>query len=104
MTSARRSERLADLPTLAESGLADFEVEGWYGMFAPAGNPRVASAWLRERIGLAMAEPATRAELVALGLEPVSVRSSNLLSHQYRVRVMGAGLRASRMPFKNGES
>ena len=28
VTSARRSERLADLPTLAESGLADFEVEG----------------------------------------------------------------------------
>ena len=35
-TSARRSAALPDLPTVAESGLAGYDVDGWVGMFAPA--------------------------------------------------------------------
>ena len=35
-TSAKRSAALPDLPTVAESGVAGFDVDGWVGMFAPA--------------------------------------------------------------------
>ncbi|HUF80825.1 MAG TPA: tripartite tricarboxylate transporter substrate-binding protein, partial [Burkholderiales bacterium] len=56
--------------TFEESGLRGYEVEGWYGIFARAGTPPVAVAWLRERIMAAVAEPASQAHLVALGLEP----------------------------------
>lgn len=42
VTSAKRSAALPDLPTVAESGVAGFEVDGWVGMFAPAGTmPRI---------------------------------------------------------------
>jgi tripartite-type tricarboxylate transporter receptor subunit TctC len=36
VTTAKRSPGLPDLPTVAESGLPGFEVEGWYGVMAPA--------------------------------------------------------------------
>ncbi len=37
VTTAERSVRLPDVPTMAESGLSDFVVESWLGVFAPAG-------------------------------------------------------------------
>ncbi len=39
VTSAKRSAALPDLPTIAEGGVPGFEVDGWVGMFAPAGTP-----------------------------------------------------------------
>ena len=40
VTSAQRADALPDVPTLAESGVKDFDISGWYGIFAPAGTPR----------------------------------------------------------------
>jgi len=37
---AQRGPALPDLPTVAESGLAGFDVTGWYGILAPAGTPQ----------------------------------------------------------------
>jgi tripartite-type tricarboxylate transporter receptor subunit TctC len=34
-TAARRSQALADIPTLAESGLAEYELDNWLGFVAP---------------------------------------------------------------------
>ena len=39
ITSAARHPALPDVPTLAESGLPDLEVTGWFAVFAPAGTP-----------------------------------------------------------------
>lgn len=39
VTSAKRSAALPDLPTVAEGGVPGFEVDGWVGMYAPAGTP-----------------------------------------------------------------
>jgi tripartite-type tricarboxylate transporter receptor subunit TctC len=41
VTTKERSSSAPDLPTLAESGLPDFDVSAWTGLFAPAGTPRV---------------------------------------------------------------
>ena len=40
MTSPQRSALAPELPTVAESGVAGFEVVGWYGLAAPAGTPQ----------------------------------------------------------------
>ena len=40
MTGNQRFERMPELPTIAEAGLKGFEVNNWYGLFAPAGTPR----------------------------------------------------------------
>src|SRR5581483_8594218 len=39
VTSAKRSAAYPDLPTVAESGVTGYVVEGWYGLSAPAGTP-----------------------------------------------------------------
>jgi tripartite-type tricarboxylate transporter receptor subunit TctC len=39
-TGGKRDNALPDLPTIAETGLAGFEVRLWFGLLAPAGTPR----------------------------------------------------------------
>ncbi len=40
VTSAQRFPPLPDVPTVAESGLRDYEIVSWWGLLAPAGVPR----------------------------------------------------------------
>ncbi len=40
VSSAQRSSSLPDIPSLQETGIRDFDVSQWYGLFAPAGTPR----------------------------------------------------------------
>lgn len=40
VTSGKRSAVLPNLPTIAEGGLAGYEMLNWLGLFAPAGTPR----------------------------------------------------------------
>src|SRR3954465_8614334 len=40
VTSTKRSALLPDVPTLAESGLPDYQAGSWYGILAPAGTAR----------------------------------------------------------------
>ena len=39
VTSAKRSSIMPDLPTLAESGVPDYDIEQWWGVVVPAGTP-----------------------------------------------------------------
>jgi tripartite-type tricarboxylate transporter receptor subunit TctC len=39
VTSAKRSLQLPDVPTVAEAGIADFDVSAWNGLVAPARTP-----------------------------------------------------------------
>ena len=40
MTGATRSQAIPDVPTVAESGVKDYEAGSWYGILAPAGTSR----------------------------------------------------------------
>ena len=73
VASSRRLERLPEVPTLSESGLPGLEIEGWYGLFAPAGSPRVATAWLRTQVTALYASAAIQSHLRGLGLEPATM-------------------------------
>ena len=39
VTTLRRSAALPDVPTIAEAGVPGYEVDGWYGLVAPASTP-----------------------------------------------------------------
>jgi len=99
VTSLRRSERLPDVPTIAESGVPGYEIEGWYGLFAPVGSPPVASAWLRAQISGMFGSGAIQSYLRGLGLEPAT-----MTIEQFATRInteldkWAPLLRASRLP------
>jgi tripartite-type tricarboxylate transporter receptor subunit TctC len=41
VSSAKRADIAPEIPTIAESGIAGFEVIAWYNVFVPARTPRV---------------------------------------------------------------
>jgi len=61
-----------DLPTLAEQGLTGFDVTSWYALVAPAGTPAAITDRLQREIAKALADPAVRERIAALGAEPVA--------------------------------
>jgi tripartite-type tricarboxylate transporter receptor subunit TctC len=70
VTSAGRDPSLPDIPTVEESGIADFRVDNWQGLFAPAGTPKP----IVEKIGRAVTDairlPEVKARMAAIGFEP----------------------------------
>ncbi|MCG2594318.1 tripartite tricarboxylate transporter substrate binding protein [Ramlibacter sp. XY19] len=72
VTSRTRMAALPQVPTLAEAGLAGYEVSNWLGVLAPAGTPREVVAGLHAAVGRAMADAGMKRQLVALGIEPAS--------------------------------
>jgi tripartite-type tricarboxylate transporter receptor subunit TctC len=66
-----RSALLPEVPTVAESGLAGFDVTSWYGIVVRAGTPSEIVEKLQRDIALALKNPAVAGKITALGLEPV---------------------------------
>lgn len=69
--SAERSEAFPDVPTLKELGLADLEVDTWYGVFAPAGTSKAVVRKLNTELNSLLREAEIRALLVKQGMIPV---------------------------------
>jgi len=71
VTTKTRSPLLPDVPTVAESGLPDFETVAWFGVLAPAATPKDVVARLSAEIAKIAKSPEMRERLSALGAEPV---------------------------------
>jgi tripartite-type tricarboxylate transporter receptor subunit TctC len=69
--SRTRIEGLPNVPTVAELGYKDFEVDIWDGLVAPAKTPKETIAQLSGLFAAAMQVPEVKAKLVAQGLYPV---------------------------------
>jgi len=70
VSTPKRSSALPDVPTIAESGLADFDITTWYGLLAPAGTPAVVIAKINSEVARALKLPDVAERLSLLGLEP----------------------------------
>ena len=70
VTSTKRVTQLPDVPTVAESGLPNFQWEFWYGMLAPGKLPLSLVARLNREITAILNEPGVRSRWIALGVEP----------------------------------
>jgi len=71
VTSARRSQALPDLPTVAESGVPGYEASTWYGVLAPAHTPSAVVARLHGDIAKILGDAALHARLADQGFDPV---------------------------------
>lgn len=69
VASRARSPALPNVPTISESALPGFVVEGWYGFLAPAGTPKALVARISRDINDAMAHAETREKIVSLGYD-----------------------------------
>jgi tripartite-type tricarboxylate transporter receptor subunit TctC len=68
----KRSRVAPDIPTFAESGYPDFDVDFWYGLLAPAATPKEIITKLNQDIAQVLNAPEMREALSAQGLEPVT--------------------------------
>jgi tripartite-type tricarboxylate transporter receptor subunit TctC len=66
----QRSAAAPDVPTMAESGLAGFEVIGWWGMLAPAKTPPRVVTLLNREIRAVLDQTEVRRGLVDQGMDP----------------------------------
>jgi tripartite-type tricarboxylate transporter receptor subunit TctC len=67
VTSAKRSEALPDVPTMAEAGYKGQEAETLQGLMVPAGTPKEIVTRLHSEVVKIMAVPEVRKRVVDLG-------------------------------------
>jgi len=77
-SSARRSMAAPDVPTLAEQGIADFDLVAWFMLYAPADMPTAQRDRLREATQAVLAQPAVRDKLAAQGIEPMAMTAAEM--------------------------
>jgi tripartite-type tricarboxylate transporter receptor subunit TctC len=71
-TARKRIAPLPDLPTIAELGYPDYDVEVWFGLVVPAGTPPAVVTQIGQWFTAAMQVPEANAKLVVLGLYPAA--------------------------------
>lgn len=69
VTTAKRSEIVPDLPTVAESGLPGFDVSTWQAVVAPAGTPPEIIKRLNTEIVRIMAMPEVKQKFLSFGTD-----------------------------------
>lgn len=75
-TSAQRTKVLPNVPTMTESGFPNFEIENWYGVFAPAGTPAPVIEKLNVAVNEALKKPEVAAALDKMGSTDVAGSAS----------------------------
>jgi tripartite-type tricarboxylate transporter receptor subunit TctC len=70
VSTRRRADVLPDVPTLAEQGLADFDITLWFGMWAPAGTPAAIVNKLNAQVNAILQGTEVREQFAKLGIAP----------------------------------
>lgn len=71
VTTKSRIKTFPELPTVQESGIKDFQVGIWHGMWAPKGTPKPVIDKLTVALQAALKDPAVISKFADLGTEPV---------------------------------
>ncbi|MDP3620321.1 MAG: tripartite tricarboxylate transporter substrate binding protein [Polynucleobacter sp.] len=78
VSTVKRSAVFPDVPTMAESGFKDFEVDSWYAMFVPANTPKPIVERLNKAAIKVLAQPEVKEKLLSQGAEAVGDSPSQL--------------------------
>jgi tripartite-type tricarboxylate transporter receptor subunit TctC len=70
VTTAQRAAAMPELPTFIESGLAGYEVNGWYGLLAPGKTPAAIVGRLNRELRDVLADADTRQRFAQRGIDP----------------------------------
>ncbi|MBL8525118.1 MAG: tripartite tricarboxylate transporter substrate binding protein [Betaproteobacteria bacterium] len=80
VTSAKRSPKLPDTPTVAEQGVPGFESVAWWGVVAPAGTPPAVITRMNEELVKVLKTPEVAEKLAAQGMDVVGSKPEALQS------------------------
>ena len=81
ISTAQRTPAAPNLPTIAESGLAGFDVAGWYAFFVPAKTPPEIVRKIHADTVTALADPKIRGRLEEMGLFVVGSTPDQLAAY-----------------------
>jgi tripartite-type tricarboxylate transporter receptor subunit TctC len=81
MTGSKRSQAIPDIPTVAESGVKDFESGSWYGILAPAGTPRPIVDRLNREIVDSVKSQEVQERLVSEAVIPIGGTPEEFAAH-----------------------
>ena len=76
VTTAKRSERLPDVPTIGET-VPGYEASGWLGIVAPKNTPAEVIGMLNREISAALADPKIKSRLADLGGVPLELSGAD---------------------------
>jgi tripartite-type tricarboxylate transporter receptor subunit TctC len=71
VTSAKRTDIVPGVPTVAEQGIPNFEMMAWFGIFAPAGTPDAIVGEVNKQMNLALKSPDVRKAFDSASVIPV---------------------------------
>ncbi len=81
VTSPQRFPVLAEVPTVAESGLPGYEVMSWYGLAFPAGTPRPIVDKMNAALHEALARASLRKQILDVGATPGTSTPEEMRAH-----------------------
>lgn len=90
--SSKRSPMFPEVPTLAEAGLAGFDADSLFGIYAPAGTPPAVVTRLHAEINKALQVTAVADAIKLLGAEPAPMSREEFLERHVRERERFGGL------------
>ena len=83
VTSAKRSDAISELPTIAEAGgpaLKGYEASSWFGLMAPAGTPAEVISRIQQETAKALVSPSLKERLLSQGAIPGGGSSADFAS------------------------
>ncbi|MBC5765988.1 Bug family tripartite tricarboxylate transporter substrate binding protein [Ramlibacter albus] len=81
VTSRERVDSLKQVPTVAESGVAGYEANAWFGYVVPAGTPPDVIAKIAEGVRAALAEPDVHQRIAGLGMHTMYMDPKAFAAH-----------------------
>ncbi|WP_338663971.1 tripartite tricarboxylate transporter substrate binding protein [Pararoseomonas sp. SCSIO 73927] len=72
ITSAARSDAAPNVPTAAEGGMPNLDIQSWWGLWGPRGLPAEVVARVGDALRTGMMEPDVFARVGTLGIEPMA--------------------------------
>ena len=71
VTTSKRSTAMPNLPTVAEAGVAGYELSPWFGVFMPAATPKEIVRTINAALLDALGKPEVKERFQMLGAEPI---------------------------------
>ena len=84
VTAGKRARVLPDVPTIAQAGLPGYEVESWFGVFAPSATPRPLIERLHQELVKSLAMADVRQKLEEQGADIVGSSPAEFAAHVKR--------------------